>query len=213
MLSKLVRVGFVFAFATSLCLTWSPGKASAGKLNRPATTILYSQAPSSSGGLLASSWLGPSGSQKDRYVWDNFTLGSASMITEVAWIGGYDPAYSGAGGAVVDPPLGTFRTGGNAGETPYGTLGGIPMYNYQYVLPTPIFVAGGNVYWVQIEAWQRGTSPDWGMTVGNAGDGWHFLKIPREPGYTFQFAPGDAAFTLWGQLTPHQIYLPLMSGM
>ena len=196
-----------------------------------ATAIVYSQPPSPSGGLLPSSWWQSGDTPYGRYVWDDFTLSSAQTLTEVRWRGGFDPTKYGSGGPVLDftiafhgsiavgtepdvvnPPLASYQAGGNAGQTPAGTLGGIPMYDYSFTLPIPFEAAAGTRYWVQIVASQGG-EPDWGITVGTGGNGQHYRKIAA-PGRTyFQTAPGDAAFTLLGQAAPAaRVYLPLIQG-
>jgi hypothetical protein len=181
------------------------------------TGIIYSQPVSPNGGLLQSSWITPGGSGNDQYVWDNFTLQTTQTITNVTWIGGYDPLLLGSGGPVLDftvaiyasipggsqpdvvnPPLVKYATGGNASETLHGTLGGVTMYDYAFLLPTPFTATAGTKYWVQIEAFQQGTTPDWGITVGTGSEGWHYRRIHGDLGDLYQFVPADAAFTLLG---------------
>jgi hypothetical protein len=185
----------------------------------PLAAIVYSQPPSSNGGLLQSSRWDPDGSNYDRYVWDNFTLPSAQQITAIQWRGGYDPSKFGSGGPVIDfkvaiyasipggsepdvvnPPLVDYQTGGKAGETPAGTFGDVAMYDYQYTLPTSFQAASGTTYWVQIEALQHGL-PDWGITSGTGGDGKYFRKY-HTGADVFQIIAGDAAFSLLGPAQP-----------
>lgn len=191
--------------------------------------VIYSQPPSPSGGLFPSSWWDPDGSSADQYDWDNFTLGSSRSITETSWMGGYDPALFASGGPVLDfvvafypsipagtqpdilNPLVQYQTGGNAGETPAGTLGGVAMYNYHFVLPTPFQAAAGTKYWVQIYAFQHG-SPDWGLTHGTGGDGVHFRKFHAGIGDWYQIVPGDAAFTLLGPWVGNfKVHIPYLT--
>jgi len=174
--------------------------------------ILYSQAPSPSGGLLRSSLRDPDGSDTDQWAWDGFTLASTVDITEVKWRGGYDPLQHGSGGPVFNfivdiyasipagtqpdlsqPPLVHYEVGGNANETPAEVLGGVQTYDYHYTLPAPFQAAAGTKYWVQIEAYQGG-APDWGLSKASGGDGHYF----RTDGYIYQLVSGDAAFTLLG---------------
>lgn len=211
-----------------VCISFAPsqGKANVGYADLKPNVLVYSQPPSPSGGLFPSSWWDPDGSSSDRYVWDNFTLTSPQGITEIDWVGGYDPAYSGSGGPVVDftvaiypsTAAGTqpdifnllvgYQTGGNAGETPAGSLGGIAMYAYSFVLPAPFVAQAGAKYWVQIYAWQHG-SPDWGITKGTSGDAIHFLRI-HGIADTYFLVAGDAAFTLLGS-SYKQVWLPLIT--
>ena len=179
--------------------------------------VVYSQPPSSAGGLLQSSMRDPDGSASDQWAWDDFTLGWTQPITEVQWRGGYDPAKLGSGGPVVDftlaiyptnltglepdvahPPLVHYQVGGNAGETPAEVLGGVQTYDYRFTLPAPFQAAAGTKYWVQIEALQPG-APDWGLSKATGGDGHYFRKLADEGIY--QRVTGDAAFTLLGPLT------------
>jgi hypothetical protein len=159
----------------------------------------------------------PDGSATDQWAWDGFTLDWTQAITEVQWRGGYDPAWLGSGGAVFNftvaiyasipsgsqpdlsqPPLMRHEVGGNANETPAEVLGGVQMYSYRYTLPTPFQAAAQTKYWVQIEAYQHGAAPDWGLSKGTGGDSQYFRRIA---GPTFQIVTGDAAFELLGPLT------------
>jgi hypothetical protein len=182
------------------------------------TGTIYSQPVDPSGRLLLSSWRDPDGSDNDQYIWDSFTIQSNETITEIDWFGVYDPLRFGAGGPVVDfnvsifpsiaagtepdianPPLVHYQTGGNAGETSIGTAGGGTLYAYAYSLPTPLTASAGVKYWVQIEAFQHGSLPDWCLAPGRGGDGSHFRRTGGAGGdILYQSAPGDAAFTLLG---------------
>lgn len=187
------------------------GVTGSGAQQAPAA-VLYSQPPSSSGTLYHSSWMDPDGSDWDQWVWDSFILPSGGQITDIQWRGGFDPAYLGSGGPVidftvaiypsiaagtepnvVDPPLVEVETGGDAGQTPAGVFGGVPLYDYQFTLPAAFVATAGTKYWVQIEAWQHGI-PDWGLAQGTGGNGSHFRRVY----VNYQSAPGDAAFTLLG---------------
>ena len=157
--------------------------------------VVFSYPPSPSGGLVASSWVDPNGTDADMYAYDDFTLASTTAITEVDWRGGY--IYGAAYGHAFDfsitfydsiaggsQPLCTnpqlpeiylayYMVGGTAGETPAGVFGGTPMYDYRFVLPTPFQAVAGHKYWVRIEGFQP-TYPDWALSVGTGGDGQHF---------------------------------------
>ncbi len=189
--------------------------------NAPAlvTGSIYTQPVDPAGKLLQSSWLDPNGSDYDQYVWDNFTIQTNQSITEIDWSGGYDPAKFGAGGAVLDfsvkifpsnaagtqpdvvnGPLVQYQSGGKAGETSIGPVGGKTMYAYSFSLPTPFMAAAGVKYWVQIEAFQHGM-PDWGIAGGTGGNGGYFRGIASPGGdLLYQMMSGEAAFTLMGPL-------------
>lgn len=170
--------------------------------------VVFTQPPAGSG-LLLSSWWTPNGSDYDRYVWDNFSLASSAPVTEVKWRGGF--AYGGGtltgftitfyasivGNSqpnIVAGALTTYTVTGNAGQTAAGTFGGVAMYDYDFVLPTPFQAVAGTVYWIQIEAAEPGI-PDWGLATG-AGDGVNFQQFAYVGEKYFSFGPGDAAFTL-----------------
>ncbi len=182
------------------------------------TGVLYNQPVDPSGKLLLSAWLDPDGSDLDQYIWDNFTLQSNETISEIQWFGLYDPIKFGAGGPVADfqvsiypsiaagtepavagAPLVEYRVGGNAAEAPIGTIGGATLYSYSFSLPTAFVASAGVKYWVQIEAFQHGSIPDWCLAAGSGGDGNHFQRGAGAGGdILYRLAPGDAAFTLLG---------------
>jgi hypothetical protein len=182
------------------------------------TGILYEQPVDPNGKILLSAWLDPDGSDFDEYVWDSFILPSGGTITEIDWYGLYDPLKSGKGGPVLDfqvsiypsipagtepaiafPPLVKYSTVGNAVETAIGTLGGAILYGYAFVLPSPFAATAGTKYWVQIEASQQGTVPDWCFAAGSDGNGSHYWRGRGAGGdVMYRTMPGDAAFTLLG---------------
>lgn len=190
-----------------------------GNITLPFVTgSIYSQPVDPNGKLLLSAWLDPDGSNADQYIWDNFTIQSNETITDIEWYGVYDPLKFGAGKPVVDfsvsiypsipagtepavanPPLVQYQTGGNAGETQIGTFGTAPLYLYSFTLPTPFAASAGVKYWLQIEASQNGTVPDWCFAPGSDGDANHFQRGAGAGGdIMYRTAPGDAAFTLLG---------------
>jgi hypothetical protein len=190
------------------------------------SALLYSQPANPTGGLFLSSLRDPNGSANDQWIWDAFILSATGDIAEVRWSGGYDPSRFGSGGAVANfavsiyasvpgvnqpdvahPPLVRYEVGGNAGETPGSVLGGVQMYDYAFALPEAFHAQGGAKYWVQIEAYQPGAVPDWGLTKGTGGDGSHFRKVAGETQY--QTVSGDTTFALFGtQVTLLKLYLP-----
>jgi cell division septation protein DedD len=229
MLSKSIHNFYSFLVAAGLLLLTSCSGNTASQastdqayvgVNEAAvvTGMIYNQPVDPNGKLLLSSWLDPDGSDNDQYIWDNFTLQSNETITEIDWFGVYDPLRFGAGGPVIDfsvsiypsiaagtepnvanPPLVRYQTAGNAGETSIGTAGGITLYGYTFSLPTPFPVSAGVKYWLQIQAYQHGSIPDWCLAPGAGGDGSHFLRTSGAGGdILYRSAPGDAAFTLLG---------------
>lgn len=193
-----------------------------------ADTVLYNQPSIAAGGLFFSSLRDPNGSDNDQWVWDAFTLSATADITEVRWRGGYDPARFGLGGAVNNftvsifasnagntqpdlsrPPLVRYEVGGNANETPGPVLGNTQMRDYRFALPAAFHASSGVKYWVQIEAHQPGSLPDWGLTRGEGGDGFHFRRRAGETVY--ETITGDTTFALFGALAaPQVVYLPFM---
>lgn len=193
-------------------------------------TTVYSQPADSSGTILKSSWYAPNGLDGDQYVWDNFTLNATTAIKQINWTGGYTNYLSGAGKSpvsdftvsiyksivagsqpdVINPPLVQYQVGGNAGETASVVAGGVQLYNYQYVLPTPFTATAGVKYWVQIEASQGVTPfyswpPDWGLASASGGDHTDFRMITGGTlggGNLYSSYSGDAAFSL---LTSSQV--------
>jgi hypothetical protein len=90
-----------------------------------------------------------------------------------------------------------------AGETLVGTFGGglygpTMIFDYSYVLPTPLTLTAGTQYWIKIEAFQAGV-PDWGLAVGSGQDNQHFASFVNYAGGTsYQFSSGDVTFSLIG---------------
>ena len=174
--------------------------------------VVYTQPPAG-GGMLPSAWWSPNGSDYDQYAWDNFSITSNAPITEVKWRGGFgygSPTSSITGFTITfyssivggsqpniatAPPLATYTVSGNPGQTSAGTVGGYPMYDYDYVLPTPFQVTAGTVYWIQIEAAQTGI-PDWCLAGGAGGNGVYFKQFAYVGDKYFLLGSGDAAFTL-----------------
>jgi len=190
-----------------------------------ANVLVYSQLPATTnqtGGLIASSWLDPNGSDADMYAYDSFFVASNTPITEVRWRGGYiyGAPYgratnftitffeSIAGGSqpyVHNPQLpevylAKYAVGGNGGETSAGTFAGTQMYDYSFTLPTPFQALAGVKYWLRVEASQIGY-PDWGVAVGTLGDGQHFGFSTGAARFFYGF--GDEAFTLWAPPGPY----------
>ena len=181
------------------------------------SSVIFSYTPASSGALIQSSWVTPTGSDQDMYVYKDFTLGSTQSIREIDWRGGYIhnapyghatdftitiyPSITGGSQPLVNRPdtsdntyLVKYSVGGNAGETQFGMVGGTMLYDYKFVLPTPFAATGGTKYWLRIEASQV-TNPDWGIAAATGGNGRYYLFITGVAQFSFGTA-GDTAFTL-----------------
>ncbi len=235
MLSKLPRGILLLVFCLSvfsvvLMRANAQTQTSSGQPDLALTTgTLFTQPVDPSGKLFLSAWRDPDGTDFDQKVWDNFTLQSDATITEIDWVGAYDPLKSGIGGPVLDftvaiypsiaagtepavafPPLVAYQTGGNAGETSLGMVGGIPMNAYAFSLPVSFPASAGVKYWVYIVASQGGSSPDWCLAGGSGGNGSHYRWGSGSGGDSgYRSVPGDAAFSLLGPVidTPTDIFL------
>jgi hypothetical protein len=191
-----------------------------------ADVAVYTQPPNAAGGQYKSAWYAPDGLDDDAYVWDAFTLPSNTAITQVQWRGAYTNYLSGAGLApvynftvaiyssiaagsqpdIINGRLVRYQVGGNASETPAGAAGGVAMYDYHFVLPSPFQAAGGTKYWIQIYASQGLTPtyfwpPDWSLARGTGGDGSHFRRVGGTGG-SYTSITGDCAFTLLASGAP-----------
>lgn len=205
----LLSVGYIRASAQSMA--WNQDrKIQAG--------FLYEQPIDPNGKLFPSSRRDPDGSDYDQYVWEDFILPSGGTLTEIVWYGGYDPLLSGKGGQAVDftisiypsiaagtepavanPPLVEYQVGGNAGETAFAVINGIQINVYSFKLPASFTASAGVKYWVQIEASQQGSIPDWGFIAGTRGSGNHYIRTSGAGGdVLYRFAPGDVSFALLG---------------
>jgi hypothetical protein len=220
-------VAFRTAGTQTLTVTDTANATITGSLGAATSGTGFTQPPNPSGGLIASSWLNPEGSDSDIYSYDNFTLPSNQSVTAINWRGGYiynamfsrandftitffDSILNGAEPLVNNPQLpetylAKYRVGGNAGETYAGTFGGAAMYDYAYTLGTPFQATGGHTYWVRIEAEQVGY-PDWGIAVGTGGNGQHYQFSTGAA--QFSYRSGDEAFTLIATGTPGVIVSP-----
>ncbi len=170
--------------------------------------IVYSQPHDGSNSLYQSSWFAPDESDYDQKVWDDFTLASSRAITEIRWRGGF--LYGGLYAPTVadftveiygnsiagepditHPPLVSYTTAGNAGQTPAGTFGGTTMYDYHFTLPAAFQAVGGTKYWVHVYAAQFGV-PEWAFARGSGGNNHHFRWIHN----MYNNITGDVAVSL-----------------
>ena len=232
MASKQIRFSLILLIVLGLsCLGYIRAGATAQVLQ---TGTIYDQPVDPAGKLILSSWREPDGSDFDQYVWEDFTIPAGGTITGMQWYGGYDPLKSGKGGPVADftvsiypsipagtepavanPPLVKYHTGGSAGETAFDVINGVQINVYSFNLPTPFAAAAGVKYWVQVEASQQGSTPDWCFISGTGGSGNHYIRTSGAGGdVLYRFAPGDIAFVLSGSTavpitpTPAMILTP-----
>jgi PEP-CTERM motif len=114
-------------------------------------------------------------------AYDNFTLGSATAVTSVEWVGGYFNPQSlgpisawtvsfyadsaGQPGSLIS----SFGIAGNAGETSVGSDSvGDPLYLYSATVS--FSAAGGTTYWLSVVP-DVSFPPQWGWNSSLQGDG------------------------------------------
>lgn len=115
-------------------------------------------------------------------VYDNFSLGAASTISNVMFTGEYfNPPSQGPitaftvqfyADAAGQPgaSLASFSLGGTAGETFIGNFAGFPTYTYSFDLAGMGFMAAaGTQYWMSIVP-DLVFPPQWGWSQGSGGD-------------------------------------------
>ena len=155
-----------------------------------AQTVVFEQPADPAGGQYKSAWYDPDGLNDDAYVWDSFTLGANTAITQVRWRGAYTNYLSGAGKApvyrfrvsiyasnvtgfepdVTHPPLVKYTVDGNCGETAAGLAGGVAMYDYQYTLPS--------AFQARCSASSSGSTPRNQRSMLHSWAHWHALAWP-----------------------------------
>jgi len=158
------------ALAALLLVTAVPGWA--------AQVLVYSQAPNFNG-LIASQNDTGGGFGAFATAYDNFTLASATTVTQVDWVGGYFNPQTQA--AITGWTVAFYAD--NAGQ-PGALLSsfsaanvetfigldnvGDPVYSYT---ATPSFAAGaGTKYWLSVVP-DIAFPPQWGWTTSSQGDG------------------------------------------
>ena len=114
-------------------------------------------------------------------TYDNFTLGSATAVNAVEWIGGYfNPQSPGTITAwtvnfyadVAGQPgavLASFNFAGNGGET-FLQLDALGDPTYLYSASVLFNAAAGTQYWLSVEP-DLAFPPQWGWTTSSQGDG------------------------------------------
>lgn len=142
-------------------------------------SILYAQNPTYNGAFSSQNDTNGNGNFATSY--DNFTLGTASNLTEVEWIGSYfNPPqqapitawtvsfYADSGnqpGALIQ----SFNVAGNGGET-FLQNDNVGDPTYLYGVAVNFNVAAGTQYWLAVVP-DLGFPPQWGWETGTGGDG------------------------------------------
>lgn len=183
------------ALATLLVLVAVPGWAG--------QVLVYSQAADNAGLYASQNDTSTNGFGAFATAYDNFTLGAATTITQVGWVGGYfNPQtagnitawnvsfYADNGGKPGTLLLMTAVTG-NGGETALGNDNiGDPIFSY--LAATSFNAAAGTQYWLSVVP-DLGFSPQWGWTSSSQGDGSSYQCYFGNCGAN----PTDLAFSLY----------------
>src|SRR5215472_9676514 len=165
--------------------------------------LVYAQNPDFAGLIASQNDTGGLGNFATSY--DNFTLGSATAINQVQWIGGYfNPQSlgpisqwtvsfyadnSGQPGGL----LSAFVIGGNGGETFIGNDAlGDP--NYLYTAAVSFSAAAGTQYWMSVVP-DLAFPPQWGWGTSSQGDGISYQDFFG----TRSSNPTDLSFALFAQ--------------
>jgi len=178
--------------------------------------VVYSQSPDHMAIFASQNDAGGFGAFATSY--DNFTLGSATAINQVTWVGGYgNPSTPGTiTGWTVDfyadkagQPgvlIASSSILGNGGETSMGTdLDGHPIFGYTAAVS--FNAAPGTEYWMSVVP-DLVFPPQWGWTSSSTGDRISYTDffgvrqpncIPLNP--PPGCAPTDLAFALYMQQT------------
>jgi len=164
--------------------------------------LVYSQGPDYQ--TLYASQNDTSGFGANFTAYDNFTLGSATTITSVGWVGGYyNPQNPGSitGWTVafyadnLGQPGGlvsSFSFSGNGGETSVGLdLLGDPVYAYGAAIN--FAASAGTQYWLSVVP-DTAFPPQWGWTTSSVGDG---VSYQDDPFGNRTQNPSDLAFSLY----------------
>lgn len=190
---RLVQRRSLFAIAAILFILAVPGWAQ-----------VYNQPTNYNGAYASQNDIGGFGSFATSY--DNFTLGAATNITSVSWIGSFfngSPGtitgftldfWSNAGGA-PGTMLYTETVSGNAGQT-FLQNDNVGDPTYSYSLSAAFSAAAGTTYWLSIVP-NMAFPPQWGWETGTGGDGRAYQCFFGNCGPI----PSDLAFALYGPST------------
>lgn len=165
--------------------------------------IVYAQNPNFNG--LYASQNDTSGFGNFATSYDNFTLGTATAVNQVQWVGGYyNPQSQGpiSGWTVtfwsnnVNQPgsaIAMFTIAGNGGET-FLQNDSVGDPNYLYTAAVSFSAAAGTEYWLSVVP-DLGFPPQWGWGTSSMGDGISYQDYFG----TRSSNPTDLAFALFAQ--------------
>ncbi len=166
-----------------------------------AQVLVYAQNPDYNG--LYASQNDPSTFGAFAQSYDNFTLASATSLTEVQWVGGYynpqtlGPISSWFVGFYADNAgqpgalLSSFAISGNAGET-FLQNDSLGDPNYLYTAAVSFAAGGGTTYWLSVVP-TVAFPPQWGWGTSSQGDGVAWQNYFG----TGSQIPSDLAFALY----------------
>jgi len=164
--------------------------------------LVYSQGPDYQN--LYASQNDTSGFGANFTAYDNFTLGSATTITSVGWVGGYyNPQTAGSisgwtlsfyanNAGQPGGILSSFAIAGNGGETSLGVdLLGDPVFAYGAAVN--FAASAGTQYWLSVVP-DTAFPPQWGWTTSSTGDG---VSYQDDPFGNRTQNPTDLAYSLY----------------
>lgn len=169
--------------------------------------LVYQQSPDYQGLYASQNDTSTGGLGNFATSYDNFTLGTASTINQVTWVGGYyNPQSLGPisqwtvsfyanNGGQPGTLLQAFTIAGNGGETfLQNDVVGDP--NYGYTAAVSFSVAAGTTYWLSVEP-NLAFPPQWGWGSSSTGDGISYTNYFG----ALSSNPTDLAFALFTPTT------------
>ena len=167
-----------------------------------AEVLIYQQSPNYQGLYASQNDTSTNGFGNFATSYDNFTLGTATTINQVTWVGGYyNPQSLGPirqwavsfyanNGGQPGTLLHAFTIAGNGGESfLQNDVLGDPIYFYK--VGVSFNAAAGTTYWLSVVP-DLAFSPQWGWTSSSTGDGISYTNYFG----TLSSNPTDLAFAL-----------------